>query len=468
MPRTITMLQGLAALVLCACVTLVPMAARSDPDQDLLAEVEALRKQVAELERLVQDQLRTSPAVAAAPEEEAPRVSFGGQYRINGYTVHNDTPDGRQTAARVRIRQDLDFRFTEHFKTHLQLELGHTPSNRTTTATSVRVRHAVMDYTFERGPRLQAGIVPLSDYFGDALFSSDWDYNPVALSLTSPLWGGDVRLFGGSLHEGLETDSEDDFAHYQLDYRLPLSEGNELNFGATLATLEGFDGGDHLHANVGIGGRWRLREDLHLQGFLVGSQTARELIAGASGDARGLAVKLELTSERGFGVLATYATGDSDRTGFLPTMALAETYGYWGYTGILTVQGPTDTGFDGDAVNVSNNGFGLATVQVKYSRKLADRLDGYLAAGWFGATRAPQGRDSLVGLDLLAMGTYHVNDYLALDFGVGYARLGDSVSGYFKGVRSPLLAAPSEGAFNQPPGDRRDKYVLFTRLQAEF
>jgi hypothetical protein len=159
--------------------------------------------------------------------------------------------------------------------------------------------------------------------------------------------------------------------------------------------------------------------------------------------------------------MATYASGDSDGTGFLPTMALATTYGYWGYTGILTVQGPTDTGFDGDAVNISNNGFGMATVQVKYARPLMQDFDIHLAAGWFGASDTPSGRDELVGGDFLAMGTYHFNQWLALDAGAAYARLGDSVSGYWQGVRGGA-------SFNQAPNEERNKYVFFTRLQAEF
>ena len=427
------------------------------------AEVEALRERVAELERLAKDDVQSSETASTAPAEKTPRVSFGGQYRINAYTANSDDGRGNQTAARVRIRQDLDFRVTDQFKTHLQVELGHTDSNRTTSDKPVRVRHAVLDYTFKRGGNFQAGIVPLSDRFGDALFSSDWDYNPVALAFTAPLSRGELRAFVGNLREGSETKPNDDFVHYQLDYTLPFDDYANLNFGGTIATIEGLDGDSHLHANYGVSGSLALPGGLRLGGFVLGSHTDKQLIWGASGDGNGVAAKIELTSERGFGVLATYASGDSDRSGFLPVMAVGETatYGYWGYTGLLTVQGPTDTGFDGDAVNVSNNGFGLATVQVKYARPIAERFDIHLAAGWFGASDTPGGRDGFVGGDFLAMGTYHFNGFLALDFGAAYARLGDSVSGYPKGVRDP-------NPFDQPLSDERDKYSFFTRLQAEF
>jgi hypothetical protein len=329
------------------------------------------------------------------------------------------------------------------------------------TENPIRVRHALLDYTFGRGPNFQVGIVPLSDRFGDTLFSSDWDYNPLALSLTAPLWGGSLRAFAANLEEGFEDIAEDDFVHYQLDYVLPFNDDTELVLGGTLVRAEGLDEQGRIHANYGLGGRLGLTDGLVLGGFVLGSHTERELIAGASGDANGLAAKLELSSDLGFGLLATYASGDDDRSGFLPTMALAETYGYWGYTGILTVQGPTDTGFDGDAVNISNNGFGLATVQLKYARPLTERFDIHLAGGWFGATDAPEGRDSFVGGDFLAMGTYHFNSFLALDFGAAYARLGDSVSGYPKGIAG-------DDPFNQPPGEERNKYAFFSRLQAEF
>ena len=283
----------------------------------------------------------------------------------------------------------------------------------------------------------------------------------MALAITSPLWRGELRAFAANLEEGFETKHHDDFVHYQLDYALPFDDDTNLNLGGTIATIEGLDGDSHIHANYGISGNLALPHGLQLSGFVLGSHTDKQLILGASGAGNGVAAKIELTSEHVFGVLATYASGDSDRSGFLPVMALAETYGYWGYTGLLTVQGPTDTGFDGDAVNVSNNGFGLATVQVKYARPVTDQFDIHLAAGWFGASDTPGDRDSFVGGDFLAMGTYHFNGFLALDFGGAYARLGDSVSGYPKGV---LSADP----FDQPLNDERDKYSFFTRLQAEF
>ena len=448
-------------------------------NQDVQTQMEALR---AEIQRIAAQRAPTAPD--AGPDMEpgqepatwaprvaipgGPAVSFGGQYRVNAYNVDNeaDSADGSDsTAARLRIRQNLDIDFTKQFRTHLQLELGHTTDNVTTTNNSSRgntiaVRHALMDYTFGNGINAQAGIVPLSDRFGDVLFSGDWDYNPLALSLTAPLGGGDLRLFAANLSEGTETTSEDDFIHYQLDYVLPFSRGHEITLGGTLASLPDSGGqNDYLHTNYGIGGRFQFADHMFVRGFVLGSHTDRQLL-GTTDSGDGFAAKLEFNMGA-FGLMATHASGESDGGGFLPLMVLAPTNGYWGYTGLLTIQGPTDTGFDGDSVNISNSGFGLTTVQARYARPLNEDFDIYLAAGWFGNSKTPSGRDSLVGTDFLAMVTYHFNPILALDAGVGYAMLEDSVSGYSNGV----LGGAS---FNQAINRDRDKAALFLRLQAEW
>ena len=453
-PRGMRILSTMLGLVLGAVIAGNTWAAPDESMEDLRAEVQALRLRLAEIET------RLETRGGENNSRSGPEISVGGQYRINSYTADNDQGEDNQTASRVRIRQNLDLRFNEQLKTHLQFELGHTNHNRITTDEKIAVRHALIDYTLGNNTNFQAGIVPLSDHFGDTLFSADWDYNPLALSATVPLWGGSLRAFAGNLWEGDESNHDDDFVHYQLDYGIPLSEDSQLNLGASFATIEDINGESSPHINYGIGSAHRLRDDLILRGFVMGSHTDRSLL-GTRNDADGIAAKIELISDSGFALMVTTASGDSDGSGFLPIMALASTYGYWGYTGLLTVQGPTDTGFDGDAVNVSNNGFGLTTVQARYARRLTSSFGIHLAAGWFGNTDGPSGRDSTVGLDFLAMGTYRFNEILALDFGGAYARLGDSVSGYSNGVIGGA-------SFNQPLDKDRDKYAFFTRLQAEF
>ncbi len=448
--------------------------------------LEALQREMGQLREILRarqdemnelrEQLRAQQEVQQAGQAPGkPQPSFGGQYRINFYNADNDTnnvvpDDDDQRAARLRIRQNVDLEFSERFKTHLQLELQHTTDNVITTdvrlggeETNVSVRHAVMDYTFGNGANLQAGLVPLHDYFHDTLFSSDWDYNPLAAAVHIPVGPGMLRAFAANLKEGAENIEADDFVHYQVDYTLPVLEKAQVVLTGTALNLEDFAGQkDSMHYNMGIGGHLEVQDGMALNGFVISSSTDKELL-GTSDDADGVALLLELTGPLGpgnFGVMASYASGDSDGTGFLPPMAFAQTFGYWGYTGLLTVQGATDTGFDFDGVNLSNNGLGMTSVQAKYAFPLAHALSGYIAAGWFGNTNAA-GRDDDVGIDLLGMGTYRFTKELALDFGLSYARLKDSVSGYFQGVQGGV-------SFNQDADEDRDKLVFFGRLQAEF
>jgi len=392
--------------------------------------------------------------------------------------VNNDSGGDRRTASRVRIRQNVDLSFDPQFKTHLQLELGHTPSNITTSSTDLKARHAVLDYTFDNGINAQAGIVPVSDHFGDVLFSGDWNYNPVALAFVFPAGAGKLRAFAGNLNESTETVKNDDIVHYQFDYLLPLKGGNKFNIGMTWLEM-GSNGTNRAfgaapfpamptttgrHLNYGAGGSFTL-DGLTLNTFVAGARTDREIL-GTSANGKGVAVKLELTGKAGtgtFGILGTWAQGEPDGSGFQAPLAFVPAVdkganSYWGYLGLLTVQGPTDTGIDGDSVNISNNGYGLSSLQAKYAFPISGALSGYLAAGWFGGSKAA-GRDRDVGAEVMAMGTYRFNKVLALDFGAAHARLKDSVSGYSQGAA---------GAFNQAPGVARDKTALFSRLQAEF
>lgn len=433
--------------------------------------IEDLQRQIDELKQARQES-STAPVAAAG----GPTATFGGQYRVNFYSADNDLPNGddNQTAARLRLRQNVDIAFDEQFKTHVQFELQHTTDNVITTdvrrggnETNVSVRHAVMDYTFRpdnafNGTNAQVGLVPLQDYFHQTQFSADWDYNPLALSFIVPAGTGSLRLFAANLEEGSEADADDDFVHYQADLTLPLNNATGITLTGTALNIADAVGSDSSwHYNFGIGGHTRLG-GMQVNGFVLGSSTDTTLLG--TGDADGFAALLELTGSVGpgdFGVLVSHASGEDDGTGFLMPMAFAETFGYWGYTGILTVQGFTDTGFDFDGVNMSNNGYGMTSVQARYGFPITSALNGYLAAGWFGNTDAA-GRDDSVGVDLLAMTTYRFNPVFALDLGVAYAQLEDSVSGYFQGVQG------GPPAFNQAQGDDRDKVALFGRIQAEF
>lgn len=92
----------------------------------------------------------------------------------------------------------------------------------------------MIDYTFQNGVNLQTGLVPLADNFRDLLFSSNWDYNPLAVSLAFPVSPGTLRVFAAVLQQGSETRREDNPTHYQLDFVRPLGEkGSSVNVGAT-------------------------------------------------------------------------------------------------------------------------------------------------------------------------------------------------------------------------------------------
>jgi len=455
--------------------------------------IEYLQKEIEELKRLLKKQREERrieqererkeiiPVKIQAPQIISPKnvkVSLGGQYRINFYSARNESNNvlkdyDDQRAARVRIRQNIDLEFSNGLSTHLQLELQHTSDNVTTTdmrlgnkKTNISVRHAVIRYS-EKGMILEAGIVPLHDFFHDAMFSSDWDYNPVAANFIIPIGkNGKLRLFAADLKEGEEDISQDDFIHYQADYLFKIGKVNFTISGTALNLQEdpSYGKSDAWHYNFGIGYSFPFR-DIKIDGFLMGSYTEKELI-GTDDDANGIAMLLELKRRIGkgdFGFLFSYATGNDEGEGFLPPMAFSKTFGYWGYTGILTVQGPTDTGFDFDAVNISNNGLGLTTFQAKYVFPVMDKLSLYTAAGWFGNTDAPSGRKSTLGIDTLFMGIYKITNFLELDLGLAYAHLRDSVSGYFQGVQHG-----GSVLFNQDIGKKRDKLVGFGRLQAEF
>jgi hypothetical protein len=467
-------------------ICILPLASTFCFGNSLEEKIEDLQRQLDELKAQQQwtqeveltQQIKKKPTVVAGPE-----VNLGGQYRLNFYSTENDfihpaaIDNDKQTASRLRIRQNLDIEFDEQLKTHVQFELQHTSDNVSTTdrrrggmSTKISVRHAVIDYTFQTdnslsGSNARVGIVPLQDYFRQTQFSADWDYNPLAVSVIVPVGANSLRLFAANLEEGSESSARDDFVHYQGDMKIPISNEFEFVLSATALNIaNAVDGGNGWHYNFGIGGRMDFDNGFVVNGSAIGSVSDQSLL-GVGNDGRGVAVVGELTyslSQGDFGILVSHASGEDDGSGFLMPMAFAGTFGYWGYTGILTVQGPTDTGFDSDGINVSNNGYGLTSVQAKYSFPITPALTGYVAAGWFGNTDAGD-RDSAVGADLLAMGTYQFNKVLALDIGGAYAKLEDSVSGYFQGVQNP--GGP---AFNQARGEDRNKWAFFGRIQAEF
>jgi len=300
----------LKAVSLAVCLLTGPATSFGTSVEDKIRD---LQRQIDELKAQQQTQQRrieqAGQATHGAPTAAAggPKVTFGGQYRVNAYTSDNDSvsENDNQTAARLRLGQNVDITFDEQFKTHVQFELQHTTDNVTTTdsrrgvqSTDVSARHAVMDYTFRpdngfNGSNMQVGIVPLQDYFHQTQFSADWDYNPLAVSFIVPAGSNSLRLFAANLEEGSESNADDDFVHYQADLTLPLNADTGITLtGTALNIADALGSNSSWHYNFGLGGHTRLG-GINVNGFVMGSSTDKSLLGGTR-DADGVAALLEL------------------------------------------------------------------------------------------------------------------------------------------------------------------------------
>jgi hypothetical protein len=394
------------------------------------------------------------------------KVSFPGQYRINFYSVDNDRAgEDRQNAARLRLRQNIDIEFNEQLKSSVRLQLNHTNDNVTNAGdindNGVQIRHGYIDYAFNPHHNLRTGLVPVLEYHNDLLYSKSWGYNPFALEGFSEVGSWNFHYFAAQLNEDDETSNADDVAHYQFDSIYQINRELDLTFSATMVDIAQtvYNG---QHYNAAIKAEYK-RDDLKVYVDILSSYSDSALFtSGKNAEGFALLAATELNLDNGkIGLMATYATGDSDGSGFLIPMSFVQTNSYWGgYTGIITVMPQTDTGFASDAVHISNNGYGMSTLQFKADYKLSKQFGLYLGLGWFGNTDAP-GRESTVGYDSVLMGKYKLNKFLGLDFGIAHAQLNDSLSGYGNSV----LGVAS---FNQSAGTTRNKTAIFGRLQLEF
>lgn len=395
-----------------------------------------------------------------------PEVSFGGQYRINAYTLNDDDGAGDIAAARARFRQNIDLKFSEQFSTHLQINVGHVREGignhnlNQDGEPTVAIRHAVMNYKFSDAAILKAGLIPISDKFGDTLFSSDWDFNPVAFVVQGEP-GFDYRAAWMKIEENGETDetaagadTDNDMDAYLLDLGKDLGVANVGVMGLVIRTPENGIGvaSDGYETNSWLG----IRADGTIEGLkwhlsLVGSDV-KDSAAGTADDAEGVQLLAKVDGkarDMGWGVMVLYSTGDNNGEGFITPQTLYEGQGYWGKTGILNIQGPTDTGMDANMLRTDNGGLGLTTIQANISAPLMDNLSGYVGAGWYQANEENAAGDDDIGIDVYAQVKYTFpNSPLALDAGFDVASLGK--------------AAPNSG------GDTRTASAFFARLQAEF
>lgn len=375
----------------------------------------------------------------------APELTYHGQFRINYYLdSRSDTSafgDDNVAAHRLRWRPTFDVKVSDTVAMHTQFNIGHIRDgfgNHNTDKDgnpSFGLRHALIQAQLADGVTGVAGIVPVSDKFGDTLFSGDWDFNPITLAfIIAPSDGVSVRLGAAKLLEGSEMKSgdEDDVDAYVGDVDFGP-------FGASVYYIVGAKGaatGEFTHTSYGVRYADKLG-DIALNAFVLGAT-----LDSKAGDYKssGFAGKAEAkipVGDMNVGVMVVYASGDkkfgeakSSASAFITPMSLIGHHGYWGYTGKLNIQGPTDTGID-DPVNIdggsysnANLGRGLTTVQANISAPLSDKLGLYAAVGWFQSNDAPSGSSKDIGTDVYVQGKYNLGESLNLEFGVDYAALG--------------------------------------------
>lgn len=367
--------------------------------------------------------------VGVESQAEVLETNFHGQFRINYYSLDQDTAGLRQNAARLRWRPTWDATLPDDVKMHMQLNIGHIKDNvsnarwdNSGSNPALSLRHAVLDFALpEGGGRINAGIVPLSDKFGDTLFSGDWDFNPLAVVWLGKVGGADVRLATGKLAENNE-DQVDDQSIHMID----------IDRGALGLSLYQFDDEAAQVTQNYIGVRATNKYgDVNANAFIIYNDGTND---STNIDNSGFAAKLEATTER-FGIMALYATGDDgsgtgDSDSFLTPATLVGATGYWGYTGKLNIQGPTDTGID-SPLNIdgarywdgSGSGRGIITIQAKANFPVTDKIAGYVAIGHYRHAEAAAGMNEEIGNDIYLQGKYELRQNLDLEAGIDYAML---------------------------------------------
>lgn len=402
-----------------------------------------------------------------------PEASFGGQYRLNAYTLDDGNGAGELSAIRARIRQNIDLKFSEQFDTHLQINIGHIRTgvfNHNLSHSgdpSFGIRHAVINYHFSEALNITAGIVPASDKLNDTLFSSDWDFNPLAIVVhgkTAGMMSWRVGYFkvteGDEVDKSGSVDLIDDADGILIDIGTS-SQGIGMGIAGLLIitpdqqTLSGGKATEDVSnywigvlADADVNG-------IKVQGHVVYGSVDRGTLNTTTGDDNtGVQVRLSADGsmdKHNWGIMGLYTSGDTGGTGFITPQTIYGGQGYWGKTGILNVQGPTDTGMDANMLRTDNAGYGLWTIQGSLGTSFTEEWSAYGAVSYFKAIE--EGRASTtgkdIGTDLYAQVKYAFpNAPLALEVGVDFADLGQ--------------------AHYNSGGVDRDAWAVFSRLQAEF
>lgn len=435
-----------------------------------------------------------------------PLFKFHGQFRVNSYSDYRSNKDKigdfNRAASRLRWRPTIDVDMGEGVKLYTQLNIGHINSNLANACGSgadcFMVRHAVIQAELlDTGITGVAGLVPISDKFGDTLFSADWDYNPLALVLLAN--EGDIKFRAGfgKLSEGATeggfggANASDDLDIYVFDADFqPLGIGGSVywmhggsNRGSAAGSKEAMAGGGMQELDlVHYGVRYRriFFEIVKFDAFLVGSHlNANNFFGVGAGDltSNGVAGKLNVKIPLNgltLGFMAIAASGDKNfgvpgtgnASSFITPMSLVGSTGYWGYTGRLTEQGTTDTGIDDWTVNLDggglpwssyrNLGFGLLTIQGNLAFPISDIFSTYLGVGTYSSMDTPSGQSSYLGTDFYAEGKLNLSQNLNLEFGIDYLAAG---KGHYNNVSVVTASGVAEN---------RGITTLFSRLQLEY
>ncbi len=382
---------------------------------------------------------------------EGAHLDFRGHFRINYYadsrSDEDDFGDNNVSAARWRFMPTFDYYFGDDLMLHVQLRIGQFHEskynnrwrfNDSGSDPAFDLRQGYVNAKLSDQVTGTAGIIPMSDKFGDTLFSSDWDFAPLGLVFSGSVNDIGYRIGTGKLYEGDESSRDDDVDIYLLDVDYQkygasafyLKENTEIDQDTDLFVY-GVRGG-HDIGNVNI------------SGFLLGSTYSKDNSAvggtddkSATGYAAKVAVNIPI-DKINIGVMGIYTSGDKDfaddnedsASSFITPQSVYHGAGAWGYTGKMNVQWPMDTGVDdpinidgGNYANNRNLGLGISTIQAKITFPIINTVDGYLGAGYFTLNDAPDGRDEKLGTDIYAQVHWNIIKDLHLFSGIDYANL---------------------------------------------
>ncbi len=273
------------------------------------------------------------------------------------------------------------------------------------------------------------GILPVSDQFGDTLFSADWDFNVGGIAYAAQRGQLDYRVaylrLVDTVNGGL-SELVNDGNVYTGDVNIAfngLKAGIHLYFldvGKSSVSPDGIEEGWYgITASGDLG-------PASLNGFFLVNHGQNGTDPSNTGYALKAEGGLPLGQARA-GLLFIYTTGDkagdpvNDR--FLTVQEIVGTLGYWAYTHLFTANGPSDVNDLG--LTIGNNGRGLLTIQAKLSSPLVERLSGEMVVGYFQAAEDNATGDNDMGTELAGMLTYAMAQNLNLQAGAAGALMGD-------------------------------------------